>query len=124
LKQVNDRYGHLTGSRALCRLADALRAGCRSMDTAARFGGDEFAVILPEADMNAAQAVAQRISEGLWNDGDEPQVSVSIGAAEYPRDGEAADKLFAVADRALYGEKTRLYESRPKRSCRGNAVTR
>lgn len=114
LKQVNDSHGHLTGSRALCRLGDALRAGCRSMDTAARFGGDEFGVILPEADLDVALAVARRISEGLWNDGEEPRISVSIGAAVYARDGETADALFAVADGALYGEKRRLCQSRKK----------
>src|SRR5258708_4430110 len=64
LKQINDRYGHLTGSHALCRVADVL-SFCRDTDTAARYGGDEFAVVLPETGAEAASEVAQRICESL-----------------------------------------------------------
>src|SRR5229473_63383 len=59
LKQINDRYGHLTGSHAICRVADVL-SFCRDIDTAARYGGDEFAVVLPETGAEAANQVAQR----------------------------------------------------------------
>src|SRR6202790_26803 len=65
LKDINDRYGHLAGSRALCRVADILRLHCRSIDTAARYGGDEFALVLPETDEPAAQQVADRIRDPL-----------------------------------------------------------
>ena len=69
LKQINDRYGHVTGSQALCRVADVLSMGCRDIDTAARFGGDEFALVLPETGAEAASLVAHRIRESLANDG-------------------------------------------------------
>jgi PAS domain S-box-containing protein len=61
LKRINDRYGHMIGSQALCRLADVLSSCCRDIDTPARFGGDEFALILPETDAEAANLVAHRI---------------------------------------------------------------
>jgi diguanylate cyclase (GGDEF)-like protein len=107
LKSINDREGHLVGSRALCRLASVLRMHSRVMDTTARYGGDEFAVILPEAGDEAATAVGRRICERLATDGELPQVTVSVGAAVFPRDGESIDALFEAADRALYGMKRR-----------------
>lgn len=105
LKGINDRHGHLVGSRAICRLANVLRVHSRAMDTAARYGGDEFAVVLPEASSEAAAAVSRRICERLANDGEIPTVTVSVGAAVFPRDGETIDALFNAADRALYGMK-------------------
>jgi diguanylate cyclase (GGDEF)-like protein/PAS domain S-box-containing protein len=110
LKQINDRYGHLTGSEALCRLADVLAAGCRNIDTAARFGGDEFAVVLTETGLEAANAVAQRLCDNLANDGKSPQLSVSAGAAIYPADGEAIEALLLAADRVLYGNKSKAHD--------------
>ena len=65
LKSVNDRFGHLVGSRAICRLANVLRMHCRSTDTGARYGGDEFAIVLPEAGAEAAERVARRVREKL-----------------------------------------------------------
>ena len=105
LKRINDRHGHLTGSRALCRLADALRTSCREIDTAGRYGGDEFALILPESDADAAQDVARRVSERLAGDGEAPAVSVSAGLAVYPREGDTIERLFGAADQALYTRK-------------------
>src|SRR5216684_482830 len=87
LKKINDAHGHLVGSRALCRLANILQIHCRAIDTAARYGGDEFVLVLPETESAAAAQVAQRISERLNSDGEEPSISVSIGAAAYPIDG-------------------------------------
>jgi len=107
LKGVNDRYGHLVGSHALRRLANTMRANSRSMDTAARYGGDEFALILPEANAEAAAAVAKRVCERLANDGELPRLSVSVGAAVFPRDGETIEQLLSAADRRLYGMKNR-----------------
>lgn len=105
LKKINDAQGHITGSRALCRLADMLRLYSREMDTAARYGGDEFVLILPETDVEAARLVAQRISKRLAEDGEEPKISVSIGMAVYPNDGETSNEILGAADRDLYREK-------------------
>jgi diguanylate cyclase (GGDEF)-like protein len=107
LKAINDVHGHLTGSRAICRLASVLRIHSRSMDTAARYGGDEFAVVLPEAGEEAAASVSRRICERLAKDGEFPQVTVSVGSAVFPRDGESIEGLFGAADRQLYGMKRR-----------------
>jgi diguanylate cyclase (GGDEF)-like protein len=104
---INDLHGHLVGSRAICRLASVLRIHSRAMDTAARYGGDEFAVVLPEAGEEAAASVSRRICERLAKDGEHPHVTVSVGAAVFPRDGETIDSLFDAADRALYGMKRR-----------------
>ena len=105
LKKINDAHGHLVGSRALCRLANILQHHCRAIDTAARYGGDEFVLVLLETESVAALQVAQRVSDQLNNDGEEPSISVSAGAAIFPQDGKTIDELLAAADRALYREK-------------------
>jgi diguanylate cyclase (GGDEF)-like protein len=105
LKKVNDTHGHLVGSRALCRLADVLRAHCRQLDTPARFGGDEFAVVLPETTSEQARQIAARIRERIASDGESPPISAAVGSAVFPDDGESIDKLLSAADRALYGMK-------------------
>ena len=106
LKKINDSLGHLAGSRALCRLSDILRIYCRGIDTAARYGGDEFALVMPETGEREAQQVAARICERVADDGEEPRISVSIGTAVYPRSGETIDLLLGAADRAMYEMKT------------------
>jgi diguanylate cyclase (GGDEF)-like protein len=105
LKQVNDRYGHLAGSSALCRLADVMRSHSRNIDTAARYGGDEFALVMPESDTTAASQVGYRISERLAHDGGIPPITVSIGAAVFPNDGRTITELLSAADRKLYERK-------------------
>jgi diguanylate cyclase (GGDEF)-like protein/PAS domain S-box-containing protein len=107
LKQINDRFGHLVGSQALCRLADALSICSRKMDTPARFGGDEFALVLPETGQASANLVVRRICASLANDGRKPKLSVSIGVAIYPKDGEKLDSLLSAADASLYLMKRR-----------------
>ncbi|HUK29547.1 MAG TPA: diguanylate cyclase [Candidatus Acidoferrum sp.] len=107
LKVINDRYGHLVGSRALSRLSAILKRTCRSIDTSARYGGDEFAVLLVETDQAAAMQVARRIVACLANDSENPRLSVSAGIAVYPRDGDRVESLLAVADRDLYRKKLR-----------------
>jgi len=109
LKKINDRFGHVVGSQALCRLSDVLSNSCRNMDTAARFGGDEFAVILPETGEVPANLVAGRICDNLARDGRKPKLSVSIGVAIYPKDGGKIDTLMGAADIALYSMKARAH---------------
>jgi diguanylate cyclase (GGDEF)-like protein/PAS domain S-box-containing protein len=102
LKKINDRFGHLVGSRALCRLAQILRDCSRSVDTAARHGGDEFALVLPETSADAARLVGWRICELLAKDAEGPALSVSVGVAGYPSDATTIGTLLYAADRALY----------------------
>ena len=102
LKKINDKFGHLTGSRAIKRLGVALRHSSRAIDTAARFGGDEFALILPESGSEEAEQVASRIREEIKDDGQEPAISVSVGLAVFPADGTSIEKLLGAADRGLY----------------------
>ncbi len=111
MKKINDTYGHLAGNEALCRLADILRYSCRVMDTAARCGGDEFAIVLPETRAAEAGIVARRICHRLADDRKVPALSVSAGVAAYPEDGETIESLLRVADRGLYrmkGQKEEL----------------
>jgi diguanylate cyclase (GGDEF)-like protein len=107
LKTINDSYGHLVGSRAICRLADVLRIHCRAVDTAARYGGDEFALVLPESGEDEARRVADRIREVMANDDEPPHLSASIGISVYRGDGERIEKLLSEADKHLYAEKTK-----------------
>ena len=102
LKRINDRHGHLIGSRALCRLAEVLHMSCRAVDTAARYGGDEFALVLPETDEAAARQVAARVSERLARDVEAPRIKASFGVALFPRDGTTAEAILSGADRVLY----------------------
>jgi diguanylate cyclase (GGDEF)-like protein/PAS domain S-box-containing protein len=104
LKHINDTYGHLVGSRALCRLANVLRSQCRNIDIIARQGGDEFTVILPETAMGGAQTFGKRICDRLAEDHQHPHLTVSFGAAVY-QGSETFEELFASADKAMYSMK-------------------
>ena len=105
LKRINDRHGHMIGSQALCRLADVLSSCCRAIDTPARFGGDEFAVVLPETNAKEAVLVARRVCESVANDGKGPKLSVSFGIAVYPQNGDTIESLLREADSTLYSMK-------------------
>src|SRR3989454_3841394 len=84
VKIINDHYGHLTGSRALVRIGKILRNHSRAIDTPARYGGDEFAVVLPEAGKDIAARVVSRIRERLTAGTEVPALSVSAGVAAFP----------------------------------------
>jgi diguanylate cyclase (GGDEF)-like protein/PAS domain S-box-containing protein len=112
LKWINDQFGHQVGSRALCRLAEIVADCCRSVDTAARHGGDEFALVLPETGPTAAALVGQRICDLLAKDIEEPPLSVSVGVARYPSDADTIGTLLYAADRALYVMKAKRPGSR------------
>jgi diguanylate cyclase (GGDEF)-like protein len=110
LKRINDLRGHLEGNRALCRLAAVMNEHCRSTDLAARYGGDEFAVVLIDSDQGMAQNVAQRIESRLRTGQEKPPLSVSIGIGVYPDDGRTPAELIEAADQRLYHRKKFHYQ--------------
>ena len=103
-KEFNDACGHPAGDALLAGVAAALRSGTRDGDMAYRYGGDEFAVILPGSNRIEAYEVAERIRRGVRDIADRtgPRVSISVGVACYPEDGATKDELVAVADQSLY----------------------
>ena len=105
LKHINDRLGHLAGNRALQRLAEVMKEQCRSIDLAARYGGDEFAVLLIDADPGMARQIAGRVQTALQASREEPALTVSIGVSVYPDDGRTVQDLLEGADRELYQRK-------------------
>jgi diguanylate cyclase (GGDEF)-like protein/PAS domain S-box-containing protein len=105
LKEINDRYGHQAGDRALCRLAHILADCSRSIDIAARQGGDEFALVLPETGGAAATLLARRICDLVTKDAEEPRLSVSVGIASFPKEANTIGTLLYAADEALYAMK-------------------
>ncbi|HUQ74699.1 MAG TPA: GGDEF domain-containing protein [Burkholderiales bacterium] len=110
LKAVNDAHGHPAGNQLLRQLAQAIQAELRFTDVAARYGGDEFIVLLPDTPAKGAMEVAERIRTRIANaalpvNGTSVSASVSIGIACYPEDGGTLDALAAHADGALYAAK-------------------
>jgi diguanylate cyclase (GGDEF)-like protein/putative nucleotidyltransferase with HDIG domain len=112
-KQVNDRFGHFQGNKLLQMFAEGLKESCREYDYAARMGGDEFIVIAPGLNREAATEMAQRVETIIAEVGKlvcgEGLVSVSIGQAFYPADGSNAEHLLAEADRRMYAVKNTHY---------------
>jgi diguanylate cyclase (GGDEF)-like protein len=102
-KDFNDRFGHLEGDRVLKLIAEALRGAVRRPDVAYRWGGDEFAVILPQADFAGAQLVALRIEAAVAGHAgpDGERLGITTGAAELDRENGGAAPLVAAADQAL-----------------------
>jgi diguanylate cyclase (GGDEF)-like protein len=110
LKAVNDKLGHFYGDRVLRAVGEVVTAIVRRIDTAARYGGDEFVVILPETDPTGAYVVAEKIRLGMHDLeldlADEAiRPSLSIGVVSYPDDGTTADELMISADGAMYASK-------------------
>jgi diguanylate cyclase (GGDEF)-like protein len=107
-KQVNDTHGHLVGSRLLAEIGNALKAHCRLIDFAFRYGGDEFVILLPQTSkenaLNVARRLHQLIREGVWlNDaGLRVKVTPSLGVASYPVDSATKEGLLHLADEAMY----------------------
>lgn len=110
LKSINDRLGHFHGDRVLHGVGEVITAGVRRIDTAARYGGDEFVVLLPETDPTGAYVLAEKIRIGVESMpvelSDTSVVpSLSIGVVSYPHDGTTADALMISADEAMYASK-------------------
>lgn len=110
LKVVNDTHGHEAGNRLLRHLAERIQAELRYSDVPARYGGDEFVVLLPETPSAGALDVAERIREAMDAmpivvDGKPVPSTVSIGVASFPEDGQTIDAVVSRADRALYRAK-------------------
>jgi len=109
LKAVNDRWGHQTGDQMLARVAGAIRDSLRGCDIGSRYGGDEFAVVLPDTDARAARLVAERICAKAGASDASINVTVSGGLTELSPAATGASEalLIAAADRALYLAKGR-----------------
>lgn len=112
LKNVNNRYGHLMGSRTLQEVAKRMLAAVRSIDRIVRFGGDEFCIILPQTDETQARAVGQRVREAIagrpfrLEPGVEVEITASFGIANFPRHATSKEELIRVADAAMYRVKS------------------
>jgi diguanylate cyclase (GGDEF)-like protein len=110
LKAINDRLGHFHGDRVLRAVGQVILSGVRQIDTAARYGGDEFVVLLPETDPTGGFVLAEKIRLGVGGLDvalPDPSIhpSLSIGVVSYPSDGRTADELIISADGAMYASK-------------------
>jgi diguanylate cyclase (GGDEF)-like protein len=110
LKAINDSAGHLRGDEVLRALGTVIHGSIRTVDSAYRYGGDEFVVLLPETEIVGAFVVAEKIrvgaeEVGLVAGGGDPITSVSIGLVSHPEDGLGAEELLVAADRAMYQAK-------------------
>ena len=107
-KQVNDTHGHLVGSRLLAEMGEAMKANCRLIDFAFRYGGDEFVILLPQTSKDNAINVARRlhrlIRETVWlqKEGLNIHITPSVGLAAYPVDAKTKEGLLHLADEAMY----------------------
>jgi len=107
-KSINDTHGHLFGSRALVEAAAVIRGSARETDVVSRFGGDEFAVVLPDTGGEGAYAVGERVRERiaahtfLADDGLDIHLTVSVGVATLPDAAASAEELVQAADKAMY----------------------
>ena len=122
-KRSNDAHGHLSGDETLRAVASVLQDSARGADLAARYGGDEFAVILPETSPDGALAFAEKIRQRIESDRIGPDgfpLTLSIGVATHPGDAESAADLVRAADRELY----RAKQGGRNRVCSSNSSDR
>ena len=110
LNEINDSYGHEAGNSALTLVAQCLQRSIRNSDHAARYGGDEFAVLLPGATAEVAEAVVKRVRHNVYKTTLDLRsrmirCTVSIGVANYPKDGRDIRELLSIADRHMYRDK-------------------
>jgi diguanylate cyclase (GGDEF)-like protein len=110
LKDINDDFGHDGGNSALMLVAQCLQRSIRGTDFAARFGGDEFAVLLPGASPDVAEAVVKRVRHNVYKTTLDLRsrmirCSVSIGVANHPKDGRDMRELLSIADGNMYRDK-------------------
>jgi diguanylate cyclase (GGDEF)-like protein len=110
LKSINDRHGHYYGDRVLAGVGEVISSGVRRIDTAARYGGDEFVVLLPETDPSGAYVLAEKVRIGVTEldiavSGSVLEASISVGVVSYPDDGRTSDELLISADQAMYASK-------------------
>ena len=110
-KPVNDRFGHADGDRVLHSIATTIKDHVRSADMVARYGGDEFVVLMPDTPIERAELVARRVVSGIlqrqhqMSDGTMVKVGASAGLAVYPSDGRTSAQLLQAADAAMYAAK-------------------
>jgi two-component system cell cycle response regulator len=111
-KSLNDTHGHLAGDVVLCKIGELLSDSFRQSDTAGRYGGEEFVVILPETDIAAAEQKLESLRKAVasapiavGSHGKQVQVTISAGIASFPQDGEDAAELFALADERMFQAK-------------------
>lgn len=110
LKAINDSMGHLRGDEVLRAVGRVITGSIRAVDSAYRYGGDEFLILLPETEFIGAYVVAEKIREGVEQIGeslaiDAAATSVSIGLVSHPEDGSSPEELMVAADRAMYQAK-------------------
>ena len=111
LKAINDSGGHLRGDEVLRAVGHVINGSIRTVDSAYRYGGDEFLVLLPETEFIGAYVVAEKVREGVEEIGeslgtDQAATSVSIGLVSHPEDGSSTEELMVAADRAMYQAKS------------------
>jgi diguanylate cyclase (GGDEF)-like protein len=103
-KKINDTLGHQVGDQCLQQLVILAKANLRQNDVIGRYGGDEFAVLLPQADAQEAASVAERVIAAVAQNAN-PPFTISVGIASFPQHGDSVEEILAAADAALYGAK-------------------
>ena len=111
-KSVNDTYGHPAGDKVLREIAQMVKKKVRDVDLCGRYGGEEFAVLLPATDLKGAKLVAERIREGVRKEafelrGEKRSITISLGISSFPEDAREMEALIERADEALYRSKER-----------------